>query len=113
MVTRPSDEVIQIDRIALANTRPVLPFGMPWPWMIATALGPPLLMLITFKPVLLSLWLPMVLVGRLVVARDHNMPRIWWLWLTSGAAFADRTALRGDSPPAFASPDKWLGNYHG
>ena len=113
MAARPEDEKIRQDRIALANTRPVLPFGMPWPWMILTVFGPPILLIVTFKPGWLLLWIPLGLIGRAAVAHDHNRPRIYWLWLVSGAALADRSVLHGDSPPALPPRDKWFGNYHG
>jgi type IV secretory pathway VirB3-like protein len=112
-MARPNDETIQHDRIALANTRPVTAFGMPWLWMLITLFGPPILLLLTFRLSYLMLWIPMAVVGRMLVAHDANRPRIWWLWLISGAAFADRSALRGDSPPAFPPREKWLGSYHG
>ena len=112
-MARPNDEVIQRDAIALANTRPVLPFGMPWPWLLITMFGPPLLLICTFNPLWMLLWLPMAVLGRAMVAHDPNRPRILWLWLASGAANADRSILRGDSPPAFAPRDPWFGNYNG
>ena len=113
MAARPNDEVIKQDRIALANTRPVLPFGMPLPWMVLTVFGPPIILIFTIKPGWLLLWIPRAWIGGALVAPDHNRPRIYWLWLVSGAALADRSALHGDSPPALPPRDKWFGNYDG
>jgi len=112
-MARPNDERIQQDQIALANTRPALVYGMPWPWFVPTLFGPPILLVLTVQPLCLILWVPLVLIGRAIVAKDANRPRIWWLSLTSGAALADRSALRGDSPPALPPKDKWFGSYNG
>lgn len=113
MAARPDDEKIPVDRISLANTRPALPMGMPLVWMILTLFGPPILMVFTFKPTWLVLWVPLFLIGRALVAHDHNRPRVLWLWFMSGAALADRSTMAGDSPSAFPPRDKWFGSFHG
>lgn len=109
----PKDEVIEADRIALAHTRPALPYGMPFNWLVVTIFGPPILAIVTFNFWLILIAGPMVVFGRLMVANDHNRPRVLWLWLMSGAAIADRSAVGGDSPSVFAPKSKWFGIYHG
>lgn len=114
----PNDETLPFDRIAVAETRPTLPFGMPWIWMLASLFGPPLLVLATFaagdpNPWWLMLVPVLGFVGRLSVARDPHRPRILRLWLMSGAAFADRSRYGGDSPAALPPLDAWFGDYHG
>ena len=109
----PKDETIPEDRIMLADTRPALPYGMPFNWLIVTAFGPPILALVTFNFWLIVLWLPMWIIGRLMVAHDHNRPRVLRLWIMSGAAFADRSKTGSDSPSVFPPTDKWLGIFHG
>ena len=46
-------------------------------------------------------WLPVIAVltvlGRWLVCRDHNRPRVLYLALMSGAMFADRRRWGGDS----------------
>lgn len=119
MSARPDDEKISSDKIALANTRPVLTFGMPFEWMIITVFVPPILLIIAFVFTkvlvfgLLMLSVPMGFLGSWAVKKDHNRPRILRLWLTSGTAFADRSSAYGDSPPAFPPRDKWFGSYDG
>ena len=44
----PNDETIPFDRIAVAETRPTLPFGVPWLWMLVSLFGPPILVLMTW-----------------------------------------------------------------
>lgn len=112
-MARPNDEFIRRDEIALANTRPVLTFGMPFPWFAITLFGPPIILVFTFDVRWMALWIPLVLIGRALVARDANRPRILWLWLMSGSAIADRSTFRGESPSVFAPRDKWFGNYNG
>jgi type IV secretory pathway VirB3-like protein len=114
----PDDEVIPLDRIAVAETRPALPFGMPWAWLLVTLFLPPILVLLSFvaghpNPWWLILVGVLGFAGRLAVALDPNRPRILRLWVMSGAALADRSRHRGDSPAPFPPPDKWFGNYHG
>lgn len=114
----PSDEIIPVDRIAVAETRPTLPFGVPWLWMLLSLFGPPILVLISFvvghaNPFWLALVPLMFFVGKLAVAHDPNRPRVIRLWLMSGAALTDRSQHHGDSPLHLPPADKWFGNYHG
>jgi type IV secretory pathway VirB3-like protein len=117
-VAAPNDETIPFDRIAVAETRPTLPFGVPWLWMLVSLFGPPILVLLTFvaghaNPFWLALIPVLFFIGRLAVARDPNRPRIIRLWIMSGAALADRSQHKGDSPSHLPPADKWFGNYHG
>jgi type IV secretory pathway VirB3-like protein len=114
----PGDETLPFDRIAVAETRPALPFGVPWAWLVPTLFGPPILAVFTlladhFSPSVLVLWPVMYFLGRAAVAADPLRPRIMWLWIMSGAALADRSRYGGDSPPALPPSDRWFGNYHG
>ncbi|MBS0984274.1 VirB3 family type IV secretion system protein [Gluconobacter cerinus] len=118
MASRFEEERLQVDKIALADTRPVLVFGMPLFWLMVTMFVPAIVVVITIvaghpNPWFLIVSVPMALAGRAIVARDLNRPRILLLWLITGSAFAHRKSGQGETLPVLPSkPDPWAGYTH-
>jgi len=85
------------DSLSVGATRPAVirAFGVPF-WFILPIMVPPLLLMtVTGNPFWMGLILPLTALGRLLVARDHNRPRVLLLALTSGAMFGDRARWGG------------------
>lgn len=92
-------EDIPWDGLSVGATRPAVIKGLNVPfWFVLPIIGIP--MVITYfsgNPLWLSLIAGLTLLGRWLVARDHNRPRVMFLALISGALFADRHRWGGDS----------------
>ncbi|NHN89863.1 VirB3 family type IV secretion system protein [Acetobacter conturbans] len=118
MASRFDAERLPTDKIALADTRPVLAAGMPLLWLIVTMFGPACVVVITMftghpNPWFLIMSVPMAIAGRAIVARDVNRPRILYLWFITGSAFAHRTKGRGEVLPLLSTKsDAWAGYTH-
>ena len=90
-------EDVPWDVLSVGATRPAVirAFGVPF-WFILPIMVPPLLvMTASGNPFWMGLILPLTALGRLLVARDHNRPRVLLLALTSGAMFGDRARWGG------------------
>lgn len=118
MSSRFDAERLPTDKIAVADTRPTLAFGMPIWWLFATIFGPAIIVIVTMftghpNPWFLITSVPMAVAGRAIVARDPNRPRVLYLWLMTGSAFAHRQAGKGEALPVVSShPDPWAGYTH-
>ena len=83
--------------LSVGATRPagIRAFGVPF-WFILPIMVPPLLLMtVTGNPFWMGLALPLTGLGRLLVARDHNRPRVLMLAMLSGAMFGDRARWGG------------------
>lgn len=108
----PADEVIPYDKIVVADTRPALPLGVPYSWLLLTMGGGIALFFLTFSAWVLGLMAAMFLLGRAAVERDVNRPRVWWLAITSGAALADTKVSGGFRPDTMPTRSRWFGASH-
>jgi type IV secretory pathway VirB3-like protein len=71
--------------------------GVPF-WYVIPIVGLPLgFVAVTHNPLWLFLILVLTLIGRAVVAGDHNRPRVLRLAFLSGALLADKRERGGDS----------------
>lgn len=93
------DEVMHWDKLSVGATRPAMQKGLnvPFWFLIPILIVPAIVVAITRNPFWLVLILALTLLGRWIVATDHNRPRVLWLSLISGAMFADRQRWGGDS----------------
>jgi len=101
-----SGEEIPWDALSVGATRPAVIKGLNVPfWFILPIAGIPILFVaITHNPFWLVMILPLTALGRWIVARDHNRPRVLYLALISGALFADKRAWNGDSSDPHGGP---------
>jgi type IV secretory pathway VirB3-like protein len=85
------------DSLSVGATRPAVIKGLnvPFWFVLPITLIPMLVVSITKNPLWLLLIVLLTLAGRLVVARDHNRPRVMFLALMSGSVFADRRRWGG------------------
>ena len=90
---------IPLDGLSVGATRPAVIKHLNVPfWFILPILGVPLVCVFTTgNPFWLLLTFPMIVLGRLLVTRDHNRPRILLLALVSGSVFARHAQWGGDS----------------
>ena len=93
------DESVPWDALSVGATRPAIIKGLNVPfWFVLPIIGVPMVIVaVTRNPFWLLLILALTALGRWVVARDHNRPRVLFLALISGALFADRRRWGGDS----------------
>ena len=69
--------------------------GIPF-WYVLPVVGLPLILsILTFNPFWLLLIAVLTALARLLVARDHNRPRVLLLALLSGSTFGDRSRWGG------------------
>lgn len=96
---RQGDETVLWDSLSVGATRPAVLKGFNVPfWFILPIVGLPMILVgITGNPLWLVSIAVLTLLGRWLVARDHNRPRVMFLSLISGAMFADRQRWGGDS----------------
>nr|WP_015062351.1 VirB3 family type IV secretion system protein [Acetobacter pasteurianus]AFK89001.1 hypothetical protein [Acetobacter pasteurianus] len=115
MSSRFDAERLPTDQIALADTRPVLIAGMPFWFFFATLFGPAVVVALTMFLGEPNAWffvmsIPMAIIGRRLVARDVNRPRILYLWIITGSAFAPRQKGKGEVLPVLPKkPNPWAG----
>jgi type IV secretory pathway VirB3-like protein len=95
----PGDESVPWDALSVGATRPAVIRGLNVPfWFVLPIIGIPMIIVsVTRNPFWLLLIFALTLLGRWVVSRDHNRPRVLYLALISGASFADRRHWGGDS----------------
>jgi type IV secretory pathway VirB3-like protein len=95
----PGGESVPWDSLSVGATRPAMMRGLNVPfWFIIPIVGLPIVFTaVTRDP----FWLPgiavLTVLGRWLVARDHNRPRVLYLASMSGAMFADRRRWGGYS----------------
>ena len=94
-----SDESVPWDALSVGATRPAVIKGLNVPfWFVLPIVGVPLVLVAaTRNPFWLLLIIAMTMIGRWIVARDHNRLRVMYLAFISGALFADRQRWGGDS----------------
>jgi type IV secretory pathway VirB3-like protein len=87
------------DVLSVGATRPAVISGLRVPfWFVLPIIGVPMVVVaVTRNPAWFVLIIILTVLGRWLVARDHNKPRVLWLSLISGAMFADRQRWGGDS----------------
>lgn len=118
MSSRFTDERLPMDKIALADTRPIIIFGMPFLWLLISLFGPAILAVFTImigypNPWLFILAVPMCMSGRMIVAKDCNRPRILYLWIKTGKAFAYHKKGKGEILPILSTVrNQWGGYLH-
>ena len=95
----PSDESVPWDALSVGATRPAVIRGLNVPfWFILPIIGLPMIIVsVTRNPFWLLMIVALTILGRWLVSRDHNRPRVLFLALISGAMFADRRRWGGDS----------------
>lgn len=93
------DESVPWDALSVGATRPAVIKGLNVPfWFVLPIIGVPMVVVAaTRNPFWLLLIPGLTALGRWIVARDHNRPRVLFLALISGALFADRQRWGGDS----------------
>ena len=92
-------ESVPWDPLSVGATRPAVIRGLNVPfWFVLPIIGLPMIIVsITRNPFWLLLIVALTGLGRWLVSRDHNRPRVLYLALISGAMFADRRRWGGDS----------------
>ena len=92
-------ESVPWDALSVGATRPAVIKGLNVPfWFVLPIIGVPMVIVsVTRNPFWLLLIFALTAIGRWVVARDHNRPRVFYLALISGAMFADRQRWGGFS----------------
>ena len=95
----PDGEIVPWDALSVGATRPAVIKGLNVPfWFVLPIVGIPLvIMAVTRNPFWLLMIVALTVLGRWLVSRDHNRPRVLYLALISGAMFADRGRWGGDS----------------
>jgi type IV secretory pathway VirB3-like protein len=95
----PGGENVPWDGLSVGATRPAVIKGLNVPfWFVLPIVGMPLvIMAMTRNPFWLLMIVALTVLGRWLVSRDHNRPRVLYLALISGALFADRGHWGGDS----------------
>jgi type IV secretory pathway VirB3-like protein len=95
----PPRETVPWDGLAVGATRPAMMRGLNIPfWFIIPVIGLPIVFTaVTHDPFWLLGIVVLTLLGRWLVASDHNRPRVLYLSLISGAMFADRRRWGGYS----------------
>ena len=85
-------ETVPWDALSVGATRPAVIKGLNVPfWFVLPIVGIPMVIAsATQNPFWLLLILALTALGRWIVARDHNRPRVLFLALISGAMFGDR-----------------------
>src|SRR3984957_344211 len=99
LMAAPEDESVLWDALSVGATRPAVIRGLNVPfWFVLPIIGLPMVIVaVTRNPIWLLLIIALTALGRWVVSRDHNRPRVLYLALISGALFADRRRWGGDS----------------
>jgi type IV secretory pathway VirB3-like protein len=92
-------ETVPWDGLSVGATRPAVIKGLNVPfWFVIPIVGFPLvIMAVTRNPFWLLMIVALTMLGRWLVSRDHNRPRVLYLALIAGALFADRGRWGGDS----------------
>jgi type IV secretory pathway VirB3-like protein len=92
-------ETVPWDGLAVGATRPAMMRGLNVPfWFIIPVVGLPIVFTaVTRDPFWLLGIVVLTVLGRWLVASDHNRPRVLVLALMSGAMFADRRRWGGYS----------------
>jgi type IV secretory pathway VirB3-like protein len=95
----PGSESVPWDGLSVGATRPAVIKGLNVPfWFVLPIVGIPLIiMAVTRNPFWLLMIVALTVLGRWLVSRDHNRPRVLYLALIAGALFADRGRWGGDS----------------
>lgn len=95
----PGGESVPWDGLSVGATRPAVIKGLNVPfWFVLPIVGVPLvIMAVTRNPFWLLMIVALTVLGRWLVSRDHNRPRVLYLALIAGALFADRGLWGGDS----------------
>ena len=90
-------EIVPWDALSVGATRPAVIKGLNVPfWFVLPIVGIPMVIAsATQNPFWLLLILALTALGRWIVARDHNRPRVLFLALISGAMFGDRQRWGG------------------
>ena len=90
-------ETVPWDALSVGATRPAVIKGLNVPfWFVLPIVGIPMVIAsATQNPFWLLLILALTALGRWIVARDHNRPRVLFLALISGAMFGDRRRWGG------------------
>ncbi len=98
-MSAPEDESPVWDPLSVGATRPAVIRGLNVPfWFVLPIVGLPMIIVsITRNPFWLLMIVALTGLGRWLVSRDHNRPRVLYLALISGAMFADRRRWGGDS----------------
>ena len=93
----PAGETVPWDALSVGATRPAVIKGLNVPfWFVLPIVGIPMVIAsATQNPFWLLLILALTALGRWIVARDHNRPRVLFLALISGAMFGDRRRWGG------------------
>ena len=80
------------DRLSVGATRPpvVSTFNVPLSFLTWVLVLPLMLCAFTSNVAFMILIPIFTGIGRVLIARDHNRPRVLWLSLTSGAKLGDR-----------------------
>ena len=98
-MSAPENESVVWDPLSVGATRPAVIRGLNVPfWFVLPIVGLPMVIVsITRNPFWLLMIVALTGLGRWLVSRDHNRPRVLYLALISGAMFADRRRWGGDS----------------
>ena len=102
-------ETVPYDGLSVGATRPPVIRGLNVPfWFLLPIVGLPIVVTaVTRNPFWLLGIAVLTVLGRWLVASDHNRPRVLYLALMSGGMFADRRRWGG------ASVDPLGGTRHG
>lgn len=92
-------EEVPWDVLSVGATRPAVIRGLNVPfWFVLPIIGIPMVVVaISGNPFWLLLIVALTAFGRMIVATDHNRPRVLFLSLISGAMFGDRRRWGGIS----------------
>jgi type IV secretory pathway VirB3-like protein len=100
---------MQWDTLAVAETRPAMKGGMPFWGIFPVFFVPAILTVITFKIYLLLLIPVLWMAVKLLYLGNHNRPFEWFIWVSSGAVFADWKVWGGISDDPHTATTEWDG----
>ena len=107
-MTQHRGEDLPWNGLSVGATRPATmkALGIPF-WFVLPVVGLPLILtMLTFNPAWLALIAVLTAYARLLVARDHNRPRVLLLALLSGTAFGDRSRWGGVTTDPLGTRDR-------
>lgn len=92
-------EDVPWDGLSVGATRPAVQsgFNVPFVFLIPILFIPAVIVIVTQNPFYIALIPVLTLLGRMIVAKDHNRPRVLWLSWISGSMLAERRRWGGDT----------------